>query len=219
MKKQFPIAVLALHVAVCRAHATIEINVDRDAFGNPIKAPPLLIDTVRLSELCAPLGIHFFGPDGPNGHDGGAIVNEAGNVGVGAHSGTNFLGANHLALLGDGGVPRDPETVTFDTLATNVSIFAAGGRTNKTFLMLGFDLNGVLIASDTITTQNWAELTIMSSLGIKSVQLSVTDPVQSAFAFVFDDLSVDFVPEPSTIYLLLSAATIVVLLRLRRKRS
>jgi hypothetical protein len=44
------------------ASATIVINFDTDASGNPIAAPSLSIETTRLDELYAPLGVHFWGP-------------------------------------------------------------------------------------------------------------------------------------------------------------
>lgn len=118
----------------------------------------------------------------------------------------------------DGGIARDPETITFDTLATNISIFAAGGQSTKTFLLQGFDAGGALVASDMMTTQGWAELEIDWLLGIKSIRLSVMiDPSDHSRAFVFDDLSVDFVPEPATTSYLLCAAALGVASRLRKK--
>lgn len=220
MKKHTLLALLAFHLAAFSANATIVINFDTDAYGNPIAAPALTFDAVRLSELYAPLGVHFFGPDGPNGHDGGAILNQDGNFGLNAHSGINVLGFNYNGLLMDGGVARDPETITFDTLASNISIFAAGGHSIKTFLIQGFDANGVLVASDTVDTQVWAELQIAWSLGIKSIQLSVTrHDLDPSTGFVYDDLSIDFVPEPSIGSFLICAGAIGVAWRLRRKKA
>jgi hypothetical protein len=219
MKKQVSIVIVALHLAGFSASGTVVINFDTDAFGNPLAAPALAIETVHLSELYAPLGVHFYGPDGPNGHDGGAIVNQAANFGINPRSGKNFLGFNRQAFLMDFGVERDPETITFDTLASNVSIFA-GGTIAETFLMQGFDINGTLIATDTVTTQRWSELEISSATGIKSVTLFVTGPdVGIPLAFVYDDLSVDFVPEPATSSFLLCAAASVLAFHLRRKKT
>jgi len=216
MKKKSIIAVVLFHVVTFNTKATIVINFDTDAFGNSINAPSLFFDTVRLSELYAPLGVHFSGPDS---NDGGAILDQAGAFGVDAHSGRNFLAFNRLSVMGDFGIPRDPETITFDTLASNISIFAAGGTTAKTFLMQGFDANGSLVAFDTLTTLDWAELQIASPLGIRSVRLLVTNPIEEAFGFVFDDLSVDFVPEPSTISFLICAAAVGFVTQLCRRRN
>jgi hypothetical protein len=220
MKKQIVLALLAFQVAAFSASATIEINFDIDASGNPITAPDLFENTTRLTEVYAPLGIHFFGPDGSNGRDGGAILDQKGNFGVAALSGPNFLAFNRGIPMMDGGNPQDPEIITFDMLATNISIFAAGGHDIKTFLMEGFDADGMLVASDTVITQGWAELEVAWSLGIRSVRLSVTIPDPGfSNAFVFDDLSVDFVPEPSTISLLICAAAIGLALRFRKRRT
>lgn len=215
------VALILFLVAALTANATVVINFDTDAFGNPFSAPQLYIDTTRLSEFYAPLGIHFWGPDGPNGRDGGAIVNESGNFGIGAHSGTNALGFNRApnAILMDGGRPRDPETISFDTLASNISIFA-GGPIAEAFVMQGFDANGILVATDMVTTQGWSELEIAWAPGIRSVQLFVTGPNDTGIPlyFVFDDLSVDFVPEPSTISFLICAAVGALGLRFYRKK-
>jgi hypothetical protein len=219
IKKQILFALIAWHFAIFSASATIAINFDIDASGNPVAAPFGFTNAVRLSELYAPLGVHFWGPDGPSGHDGGAVLDQDSNFDISAHSGRNFLAFNRLSnvTLMDGGRALDPETISFDTLATSVSIFAAGGFNIKTFLMQGFDANGVLVASDTVTTQQWGELEIASPSGIKSVQLSCLTPPENAVGFVFDDLSVDFVPEPSTISLLTCAIAIGLVLGLRRK--
>jgi hypothetical protein len=215
MKKQIVLALLAFQMIALNAIATILINFDTDAFGNPIKAPPTFADTVRLTNLYAPLGIHF---SGPGGNDGGAILDQAGEFGVDAWSGRDFLAFNRQAFLMDFGVARDPEMIVFDTLASNVSIYAAGPIA-ETFLMQGFDASGVLIAEDTVTTQQWSQLEISSVSGIKSVRLFVTGPdVGIPLAFVYDDLSVDFVPEPATISFLICVAALGLALRFRRKR-
>jgi hypothetical protein len=220
MKKRIIVGLVTFQMIAFNAIAqSIEINFDTDAFGNPITAPYQFINTVRLSELYAPLGVHFWGPDGPDGRDGGAILDQDSGFGINARSGSNFFAFNRLpaARMMDGGIPRDPETISFDTLAAHISIFAAGAGIYQTFLMQGFDADGVLVASDAITTLEWGELEIASPSGIKSVQLSSL--TNTAFYFVFDDLSVDFVPEPSAISLLICAAALGLALQLRRKKT
>ncbi len=101
------------------------ISFDTDALGKALNAPSDFNDATALTNLYAPLGIHF---SGPSTFDGGAILN-AGAVpsppeddnspggppqpdfGVFAHSGTNVLAFNRGAIFtGDseanGGVPR-----------------------------------------------------------------------------------------------------------------
>lgn len=220
MKKRITLGLIAFQMIAFDAIATVVINFDTDAFGNPFAAPDESIETTRLEEFYAPLGVHFWGPDGPNGRDGGAIFDQDSNFGINPRSGRNFLGFNRLPFVTfmDGGKPRDPETITFDTLATHVSIFAGAGIV-LTFFMQGFDANGVLVASDTLTTQQWGELEVASPSGIKSVQLSCLDPDFVALYFVYDDLSVDFVPEPSATSLLICVAAGALALRLYRKKT
>jgi hypothetical protein len=203
MKKRIMLTVIAFQVVLFRAAGTILINFDTDAFGNPITAPIGWNNTVRLSELYAPLGVHFWGPDGPNGHDGEGLADQDGNFGIAAHSGRNFLGFNRdpIAFFMDGGRPRDPETSSFDTLATHVSIFAGAGNT-KTFLMQGFDANGILVASDTVTTQQWGEFENCIAVGhqvhsafgnraTRHIVFCLRRPVSRLRSGAFDDLSSD----------------------------
>lgn len=221
MKKRITLGLIAFQMIAFNAIATIEINFDTDAYGNPITAPDESIETVRLSELYAPIGVHFWGPDGPDGRNGGAIFDQDGNFGIDARSGRNVLGFNRAGhvLLMDGGLPRDPETIMFDTLASNISIYA-GGPIAETFVMQGFDANGMLVATDTITTQGWSELEIAWEPGIKSAQLFVTGPNDTGIPlyFVFDDFSVDFVPEPSSTSFLICAAAVGFVLRFARRK-
>ncbi|MGI8601365.1 MAG: hypothetical protein ACR2OZ_00015 [Verrucomicrobiales bacterium] len=181
--------------------ATIAINFDTDAKGLPITAPSGFMDTKHLAELYAVLGVHFSGPRG--GNDGGAILNQAGNFGVNARSGVNFLAFNRSAeaMMIDGGIPRDPERITFDTLMSDISIFVAGGGTGRTFVMQAFDSNGNLTDTDTILTQSYSQLQVASAAGIRSVTISVTDSGNDV-VFVLDDLSATTIPEPSAALLL-----------------
>src|SRR5688572_25562090 len=120
------------------------INFDTDANGNPLSVPSGFASTTRLTELYASLGVHFAGP---GGNDGGAILHQDGNFGLAARSGTNFLAFNRTAPMADGGIPTDPETITFDNPMSVVSIYAAGGHTTDSFLMEAYDASNVLVAS------------------------------------------------------------------------
>jgi PEP-CTERM motif-containing protein len=71
-----------------------------------------------------------------------------------------------------------------------------------------------------VRTQGWAELEVDWLLGMKSVRLSVTRDIgDHSTGFVFDDLSVDFIPEPSTISFLVCAGAAGVGWRMRRKQK
>lgn len=187
-------AILVAGLGIASAEAAT-INFDTDANGQSINAPPSFINTTRLTELYAPLGVHF---SGPGGNNGGAILDETGNFGVSARSGSNFLAFNRSATLSDGGVPRDPETINFDTLLNRVSIFAASGFGTNTFKLEAFDMNELLVGSDTITTQpgTYDQLSVSSASGdISRIALSAG----SDKAFVYDNLSYTPVPEPSSV--------------------
>jgi len=141
---------------------------------------------------------------GPGGNNGGAILNEAAGFGVPAHSSPNFLAFNRLVTLADGGIPNDPETVRFDFLVSNVSIFAAGGQFTGmvTFRMDAFDANGLLVAMDTSTVPGgvYTQLSVSSTAGIERIVLTETN-TGSQQAWVYDDMTYTPVPEPGALLL------------------
>jgi hypothetical protein len=158
-----------------------------------------------LTESYAAEGVHFSGPNNGDGTvNGGAIVNDPGdlyNFGAAPHSGNNFLAFNRNAQLGGGfffppffggptGKATDPETITFDSTQSQVSIWAAGGLQAHQFLIQGFDASNSLVDSQTVTTQDWSELTV-SGGGIQSVVL--TEIGFAGDSWVYDDLS--FTPD------------------------
>jgi hypothetical protein len=181
------------------------INFDVDAFGNPINAPILFSQASHLTELYAPMGVHF---SGPSGNDGGAILNQGSNFGVPALSSPNFLAFNRLtqAVMSDGGHPIDPETIRFDTPQQFVSIFAAPGVFDEAegvsgiFRMDAFDSHGTQVGSSTMTSLgNYVQLSVLSSSGISSVRLTETS---GDILFVYDNLSFTTItPEPGSVAL------------------
>jgi hypothetical protein len=149
-----------------------------------VSAPCTFVDTVRLTELYASLGVHFLGP---GGKDGGAIVNKCGNFGVSPVSGDNFLAFNRTSNLSDGGTPKDPETIVFDSLMAEVSIYAAGGNgSGGKFTMMAYDVDDVLVDSAMVITKPWALMSVSWPLGIKKV---VLEEAGLDNAFVYDNLS------------------------------
>jgi hypothetical protein len=166
-----------------------------------------LQNATQLTEAYAAEGVHFSGPNNGDGTlNGGAIVYDAGdqyNLGVAPHSGNNVLAFNRNAQVGGGpyyywfpqspaGKATDPETITFDSTQSQVSIWAAGGLQAHQFLIQGFDANNSLVDSQTATTQGWSELTL-SGGGIQSVVL--TEIGHAGDSWVYDDLS--FTPDGS----------------------
>jgi hypothetical protein len=73
--------------------------------------------------------------------------------------------------------------------------------------MQAYNAANVLVDSDTVTTQDWAQLSV-SGVGITKVVLTQTGDS----AWVYDDLT--YVPEPSGLALLLMGAALA--LRARR---
>jgi hypothetical protein len=151
-------------------------------------APCVFLQTGPLREEYASLGAHFSGP-GPL--DGGAILDQCGNFGFNAHSGSDFLAFNNHPTMNNGGSPIGPETLTFDQRLGQATIWAAS-EVPATFLMEAYD-GSVLVDSDSNVLQDWGTLSVSVPSGITRIVLSCT-----AAYFAFDDLSFDLVS--STVY-------------------
>jgi hypothetical protein len=216
------LAVALALAAVGSAQATT-IDFDHTPDGTPMSAPGFFIDATHLTELYAPLGVHFSGP-GPL--DGGAIVDVTGSWGFDAHSGMNFLGFNRRpeAVMADGGNPIAPETIVFDDLMSDVSVLVSTSLTGK-FQMAAFDAAGLSVDSDVLIAGHWTELRVSSPGGIREVVLDTLDypwvwpnPVPT---FVYDDLSftplASPAPEPSSLGLL-GVGLVSLVAPIRRKR-
>ena len=196
--------VLALGIGLVsqvQAHATaVTINFDVDTIGNAINAPSLFASTTRLTTLYSSLGVTFAGP---GGNDGGAILDQAGNFGVNALSGTNFLSFNINATMSDGGVPRGPETLMFSPPVTSVSVFG-GDFDPVTLQMQAFNSLNQLVATDTQTAaaNSYTHLNVAGG----SISRVTLDRASGSTFWAFDDLTFTPVPEPSTLTLAALAA-------------
>jgi hypothetical protein len=160
------------------------IDFDHDVDGNTILAPSLFAATNPLREIYAAKGVHF---SGQNVLDGGAILDQDSNFGIGAHSGRNFLAFNRPLHMANGGLATDPETIQFDTPPTDVSIYVAGGFKVGYFEMDAYALTGQLVAVNTVTTQVWSPLEVIYGGGIDHVVLTIIN--QPDNWAIFDDLS------------------------------
>ena len=163
--------------------ALTTIDFDHDAAGNSFNAPCLFADTTNLTNLYSSLGVTFSG--GSSSTDGGAILNQCGNFGVNARSGSNFLAFNTGAQTENGGIPKGPESLSFSTPVTSaVEIFAYGS--GKTFTMQAYR-NNIPVASDSGTSSAgvYVRLSVGNTGGIDRVVLNAT----SGGYWVFDDLS------------------------------
>jgi hypothetical protein len=138
--------------------------------------------TTRLTDRYAALGVIF---EGPGGNDGGAILDECGNFSVSGQSSPNFLAFNSNSQLEDGGVPRGPETIWFQTAVSEVQINAGSNSgAGQSITMEAFDAGSNLVASATITLASNLQPIKVSAERIVRVVIS-TD----ATVFVLDDLT------------------------------
>lgn len=177
------------------------INFDTDANGNPIDAPFSFIETIPLTDLYAPLGVSF---SGSGRLFGGAIINQEGNFGINALSGSNFLAFNRDTDFLNGDLATDPETIRFNRPISEFSIFASGGDKSTTFQLEAFDNNDIIIGTTTLTTAigQWGQLNFSSAVG--NINQIILTEVGNDNAFVYDNLSFTpastSVPEPSTLF-------------------
>lgn len=87
-------------------------------------APALFKDTRALRSEYWMEGAVF---SGPADKDGGAVLNKDSNFAVSGFSDPNFLAFNSGSKLSSGGVPRLPETVTFQFPVAAVQLYVGSG--------------------------------------------------------------------------------------------
>lgn len=176
-------AVSVLLLSISISTTAVAVTIDFEGTG----APGLFVDTTPLTNLYAPLGVSFSGVDGA----GGSILNQSGNFGINAHSGTDFLAFNTSATTGT------IELLTFSSPIDSFEVYAAGGTSSATFLLEAFDSGNILLASDTITTTTWGLLSVAST-GISTVKLTQTG---ASTSWVYDDITFNAVPIPPALWL------------------
>lgn len=147
-----------------------------------VGAPCLFMQTVALTNEYASLGVIF---EGPIKGDGGAILNECGGFGITGHSSPNFLAFNINAYLNDGGIPQCPETITFRTPMTQVTVLAGSNSgAGQELIMEAYDSNNALVDSTVIILNNE-----LRPLGVKGDKIAKVVIYSKADVFVLDDLA------------------------------
>ncbi len=163
------------------------VTIDFDGTG----APDTFSQTQPLTNLYSPQGVTFSGVNGSSG----SILNQGGNFGFNARSGTDFFAYN---TSGTGSI----FDLTFSSAISSFSIWAASS-VRDTYSIEAFDSNGASIDTDSlIVSSAWQELSVAGS-GIARIRIDA-----SAIDFgAFDDMTFSTdrttrVPEPGTLMLL-----------------
>jgi PEP-CTERM motif len=194
MRRFLSTCVVFFSLLVLPAGAVADIYITFDEGGSAVVD---FVSTVPLTSAYSSSGVTF---SGPSAGQGGAILNQSGNFGVNAYSGTNFLAFNGTTYA------TGPETIVFTDLWKTVSIYAAGGNSINTFLMQAFDSIDSLVGTASVITQGWSLLAVSSE--IEDIRKVVLTQTAGDGTFVFDDLratdSSAPVPEPASLILLLA---------------
>ena len=159
-----------------------QTTIDFDGTG----APCVFASTTPLTNAYSGLGVTFGG--------NGAILNECGDFGLGARSGTDFWAFN-VSTYATG-----PGQIFFSALQSSVSLFA-GARFSSLFTLTAYDALDNIVGSMSATPGDgtYAELSV-SGAGIARAEIT-----SQASAWVVDDLSFGgavAAPEPGSLLLL-----------------
>jgi hypothetical protein len=171
-------------------------------------APLLFANAEPLADRYGSINVLF---RGPTADGGGAILHQDSGFGVTAASGVNFLAFNETAEMKNGGIPEGSERVLFGMDPGTVSIWVADGDVEgeSVFFLKAYDAVGDLVASDSIVTGGWAQMSVTAG-GISYVEF---DMEGGDGMWVADDLQIAAVPEPAT----LAAISVGALALLKRK--
>ena len=153
-----------------------------------VSAPCNFSSASPLADYYVGQGVTFSGAGGV----GGSILNQCGNFGLTARSGSNFLAFNTNAGTA-------AEMISFANAASEVDIYVGAGSSSS-YTLTAYDSFNSLVASDIVTPAGatYADVEV-NGTGIAYVTLSST-----AKYWVGDDLTFNTtsVPEPATLALL-----------------
>lgn len=147
-----------------------------------VAAPCSFIETTALRDQYAGLGVLFMGPAL---NDGGGVLNQCSNFGVGGYSAPNFLAFNTILSFINGGIPRPPETITFVNGARHVQVNAGTSiNVGQLVTMEAFDAAGSSLGTDSLTLATTLDTLCITADGIAWVVINTTAQV-----LVLDDLA------------------------------
>jgi hypothetical protein len=148
-------------------------------------APCLFIQQNPLRNEYQALGVTFSGP-GPA--DGAAVLDQCGGFGVNGHSAPNFLATNCNSQMANGGLPWGPETLTFtDPIVSCSALVGSNSGQGQPLSMDAYDVNNVLVDTDTVILAPNMQLISVAGQGIKTVVVGNVQPC----VWVLDDLGFD----------------------------
>lgn len=147
-----------------------------------VTAPCNFSATTALRDQYAGLGVLF---SGPALNDGGGVLDQCSNFGVGGHSAPNFLAFNINSENSNGGIPRPPETITFINGARYVQVNAGSSSgAGQLVTMEAFDAAGISLGSHSLTLAPTLDTLSITANGIAWVVINTP-----ASVFVLDDLA------------------------------
>lgn len=128
---------------------------------------------------------------GPSAEDGGAVLDGCANYDVQPRTGDRFLAFNADSELGNGGIPRGPETIRLPVRQRKVVVWLSQGGLDLgevTFKLVGKRKNKTLRSTTRKTdSASWVRLQIRHRKGFDRLRLSAKD--DPGGTWLLDDLT------------------------------
>ncbi len=170
-------------------------------------APPDFAQTTPLTALYSGLGVTFSGIGG----NPGSILDQAGNFGINARSGVDFLAFNTSCCSGTG------DQISFTNPTSNFSLYVGDGSAGS-YTATAYDSSNAIIGATTISVDGG----VYGNLSLGQSGISYVKVTGTPSAWVADDLSfngVSAVPEPSTWAMMLLGFAGIGFMAYRRKNK